>query len=148
MALRGRLVEQCARGGVVLRTASAFREHQSQLELRFRRIRLRRLLEQGSRLGRIGRRGAAHRASRLVRPRALPALAARSNSLRASAGSLGTPAPVAEHDAEFDHGRRAAFVGRLAIGAQRFRHLPIGGVGAAELRKARGAIFPPPVCRI
>lgn len=48
---------------------------------------------------------------------------------------LRTPDPVASSTPEFDLGRRAALVGRLAIGADGFRQLSIGGVGTAEFIK-------------
>ena len=38
-------------------------------------------------------------------------------------------------DAELDHGRGAAFVDRLAIGGNGLGQLPVGGVGAAELKQ-------------
>src|SRR5260370_12148729 len=52
--------------------------------------------------------------------------------LRSVGGNAG--AGSVEH-AEFDHGRRASLVGRLAPDAYRFRQLPVDGVGAAELIK-------------
>jgi hypothetical protein len=58
-------------------------------------------------------------------PRGLPAAAARFVARHARA--------VTERHAEFDHGRRRALVGRLAPDGDGFRHLPVGGVGAAKL---------------
>ena len=74
-------------------------------------------------------------------PRGLPALAARSNNLRAAVVVLGEAGAGGIGHAEFDHRRATALVRRLAERRDRFGGLAVGGIGAAELiqRAARAA---------
>ena len=41
----------------------------------------------------------------------------------------------AKQHTKFDHRRRTSFLGRLALGAYRFRHLPVCCTGATKLIK-------------
>jgi hypothetical protein len=135
IALRGGLREQGARGDIVLRTAAALRHHQTELKLRLGRIGLCRFRQQGSGLDRIRRCAAAGKRREVCDRARIAALGRPLEQFARLRFVLGDARPGAEHHAELDHGRRAAFVGRPAVGAGRFRHLPAGGVGATEFVK-------------
>ena len=139
MTLRGGLFKQCARRGIVLRAADTLRGHQSELILRFRGICFRRFREQGSGFdGIIGRRAAGVGLGECREIGGTARVAGLGGALEQFARLrivLGEARPGRKHDAQFDHGRGAALVGGLAIGANRFRHLLVGHVGAPELVK-------------
>ena len=149
--LRGGLFEQRTRGDIVLRSAGAVCFHQAELKLRFGGIRrFDRAPQHRARLGRIDRRAAiVGQRDEIDHAARIAGIGGAFEQFVRLGRVLGDAvrAGAIKH-AEFDHGRSAAFVGGLAIEPDRFRHLRIGGKGAAELvqraaraRRRRLAIF-------